>query len=964
MAFTLSAATTINGIANSYIVTGSGNLDDLATATASIGMTRTDKRLQFAPNVARILAISGTLTEERTGVWDIDVSLQGHICWAYGAGAVTTLGKKDASGAYTSCVNINYHATALTLGTDPYNGVTGKCLVGQGAFTHVCGSILYDQAARSDLCLLLSGTGLGTVTFDNVVICLNTAVVHYSTIGGARLVTTAKTALLTSPSPHHYYSFGTGAITIKPIYTDAGVRMLSQGAGQITRIEQPLNSAADNYLSNATSELRIIDPQTNYSGPVVLTIPWTTCPGLKKIYRTLYATFTDNLGASITNATPKLITLDPVAGAASTNLVSNKAMFEALQSTRLNGVSHLVDGTGYTDSSAYSFWLVGYGYTANYLNVPVKTVHAGNSGIVWTANSQLNPLAAAVAYSSVVTAPFSLNTTGDGTLTISANCTTDQIGQFLIKHAYDNASTAFWRGLNHQGGVVNGVYCDVGGINIVVNTGVTVSEGTTTTELKTTNSVTLNGTGQIAAIYTSSAGTSTTWQFQGVTVGTSLVVYDASGVTKFFQQEVTTAGTYNYYIPPGATGTYYYAIEQYGKKREEGNFPANSGGILFYVPSYAEEVGISETTKATVAAYTAIDNLDKLYDYTAYKRLSESIIKLGQIATRNGSAIDFGDVAFDVDKTASTVWNYDSVNKKLIVKANIFGKGSTMNEARTNSLMTASNGATISIPFEDSLGLRGTVLGLDPKSLGGSWYLRYRLQGATTWTEMSGTGNSAAVLLASGIYDIEAAANGYDRKATTLDTTLSLSIDMSLSTQLAADETPQYLKAFDSAISNIFNFDTATGTVIVTNTTGDIIMPSYAEMYRAVDRIMNDPALVWSFTNPVKTNSVAQAITIPNGNPLEMVLSANSNASVQLTCSIVLASTGALAYSRIKGNASGYQIILGSPGDATSAGLKNSIVTELKAILGGAGYNETKHSLIDIKTTLDEVQTSVDSLGI
>jgi hypothetical protein len=174
----------------------------------------------------------------------------------------------------------------------------------------------------------------------------------------------------------------------------------------------------------------------------------------------------------------------------------------------------------------------------------------------------------------------------------------------------------------------------------VVNTGRTISAGTAITYLFVPT-VTLNGTGRITAVYASSAGTSTTWRFEDVEVGSSLVIYDSSGVTKYFQQEVTSAGDYSYYIAPGTTGTYTWAIEKYGTRRESGTFAANTGGLLFYVPAYAEDVGITQATKATVAAYTALETNSKVYDYIAYSRLSEQFIKLGQILTRSGTSLEW-----------------------------------------------------------------------------------------------------------------------------------------------------------------------------------------------------------------------------------------------------------------------------------------------------------------------------------
>lgn len=176
---------------------------------------------------------------------------------------------------------------------------------------------------------------------------------------------------------------------------------------------------------------------------------------------------------------------------------------------------------------------------------------------------------------------------------------------------------------------------------LTIKSSVLASNSTVTQWNNASGSITLANGAVIQGVYSSSAGTSTTFQFQEVEVGSSLIIYDASGTTKYFQQEVTTAGTYSYYIPPGVTGTYYWAIEKYGTKRESGSFAANTGGLLFYVPAYAEDVGITQATKATVAAYTALETNSKVYDYVAYKRLSESFIKIGQITTRSGTSIEW-----------------------------------------------------------------------------------------------------------------------------------------------------------------------------------------------------------------------------------------------------------------------------------------------------------------------------------
>jgi hypothetical protein len=203
---------------------------------------------------------------------------------------------------------------------------------------------------------------------------------------------------------------------------------------------------------------------------------------------------------------------------------------------------------------------------------------------------------------------------------------------------------------------------------LTIKSSVLASNGTVTQWNNASGPITLANGAVIQGVYQSSAGTSTTFQFQDVQVGSSLIIYDASGVTKYFQQEVTTAGTYSYYIAPGTTGTYSWAIEKYGTRRESGSFAANTGGLLFYVPAYAEDVGITQTTKATVAGYTTLETNSKVYDYIAYSRLSEQFIKLGQILTRSGTSLEWI-TGYNVKVKATNATVFSLTSTTFFIKA-------------------------------------------------------------------------------------------------------------------------------------------------------------------------------------------------------------------------------------------------------------------------------------------------------
>jgi hypothetical protein len=89
---------------------------------------------------------------------------------------------------------------------------------------------------------------------------------------------------------------------------------------------------------------------------------------------------------------------------------------------------------------------------------------------------------------------------------------------------------------------------------------------------------------------------------------------------------------------------------------------------LFYVPIYIEDVGITETTKATVAAYTEIETTSKFYDRTSLFRLTEQGIKSGQIAVRSGTSIEIGSYSILVKQDAAAV--YSLTGSTITLKAN------------------------------------------------------------------------------------------------------------------------------------------------------------------------------------------------------------------------------------------------------------------------------------------------------
>jgi len=241
--------------------------------------------------------------------------------------------------------------------------------------------------------------------------------------------------------------------------------------------------------------------------------------------------------------------------------------------------------------------------------------------------------ATALAYTGITFAPS--GATG-GTVTISSSRTLQEIW-----NAYRAWISQFAnRSSNDTWGCIGG-NMSMGAWNMVVDSGVTLSGSGNVTSVSTTGSVTNNGT--ITAIYTSSAGTSSTLQLVGVSNnGVAAVWNPSTSATELFQTNVSgSAATYTVYYPPGSTGLVKnYARELFGFNRVSGSITLAAGlNTISFID--IPDVGITETTQATVAAYTTLEFNSKLYDYVAYSRLSEQFIKLGQLLTRAGTAIEW-----------------------------------------------------------------------------------------------------------------------------------------------------------------------------------------------------------------------------------------------------------------------------------------------------------------------------------
>lgn len=470
------------------------------------------------------------------------------------------------------------------------------------------------------------------------------------------------------------------------------------------------------------------------------------------------------------------------------------------------------------------------------------------------------------------------------------------------------------------------------------------------TSLHVTGTLSFINGASATCVYSDSTGSTSNLKINNL-VSSTVYITDGSGIavdTLFSQTGVYTSRT-----PLGASGSYTIVVERLGYTRQTFNVDISGGGEFSIAVVYIPDVNMVVKDQAVLAAYLTLDTPNEEYDYGCYQRLLHPEYNF---ISKDGVSISLGSFNHVIDATASSVWSITGTT--LTTKSSALTRGTSLYEEHTNGLITAVNGATIGIPIKDALGARATILNLDPQNFGITWYLKYRKVGTTTWTYESGTGNYAALLVDLDIYEIQIRAPGYTWVTRTMDTSLGLTLDANLSFQVAKDNVnPQYTKPYDVTKSNAFQFDAIKYAVEVTNTTGFVMNVSFADLYRALQRVLHLPSLVWIWTSPVKAVTSSETFAIPADNSVWFYLSDDSNQTVQLYCPVIHEENSTSAIDRVKGNTDGFSIILGSTASAETAGLVQSVIDKL----GGLGYDSNTHCLKRVYDISQITATNVQS---
>ena len=240
------------------------------------------------------------------------------------------------------------------------------------------------------------------------------------------------------------------------------------------------------------------------------------------------------------------------------------------------------------------------------------------------------------------------------------------------------------------------------GWSLIINNGIVITTGVNITQWFTPT-ITLNGTGIIQAIYQDSTGTSTVLEISGFDAGSAVYVEDNNEIEKFFS--ASASGTVTVYIPPTGTGSWYYAVEKYGIQRQS-DFFTFAGGLKEIVVKAIPDIGLTQTNVATVAAYTALENPDKIYDYVAYLRTTTPHISYGQILFKDGTSLYLEDASMLVNQSFGSVAEFNYTTKLLTIKSLVLETGVSYTKivADPPATVTANTNEIITVLIEDANG--------------------------------------------------------------------------------------------------------------------------------------------------------------------------------------------------------------------------------------------------------------------
>jgi len=180
---------------------------------------------------------------------------------------------------------------------------------------------------------------------------------------------------------------------------------------------------------------------------------------------------------------------------------------------------------------------------------------------------------------------------------------------------------------------------------------------------------------------------------------TSIYVTDDTGAQ--YDKQIDISGSYTFYVPPGASGLWHWVADRYPYLRQSGNFTPDTGGAVAVSPVWSNDSGITQLTRSTVQAYTAFENLDKLYDYSVYQRTQHPEYNL--VSSVAGTAHYSCNLL--LSSTATDLYSYDPVTDTLKIKVTTTAQGANNKILSSDKTIAFEGAAKLTSLYQDQNGL-------------------------------------------------------------------------------------------------------------------------------------------------------------------------------------------------------------------------------------------------------------------
>lgn len=140
----------------------------------------------------------------------------------------------------------------------------------------------------------------------------------------------------------------------------------------------------------------------------------------------------------------------------------------------------------------------------------------------------------------------------------------------------------------------------------------------------------------------------------GLTAGSQVYIANGSGTQIAYVASSSTSYTL---ATTGETGTWTWKVARYGFTSQTGTHSPAVASTTVTV-TLSVDVFVTQTNKATVAAYEFLPNMDTLYDYAAYYETLEIGIPYSRIITKAGTNASAGSYPVEINETG-IVWTFD-----------------------------------------------------------------------------------------------------------------------------------------------------------------------------------------------------------------------------------------------------------------------------------------------------------------